>query len=293
MSINKVQINSKTADSQLNVVYAFDESYAPHAACSMLSVAAHASTKIHFYVLAVDLSGETKENLREIHFKCAVEIYFIDISSRQLMSEGMSLETFGEIEVDYVTLATYARLFIDLLIPCRETVVYLDADVIAISDIVPITKIIDSSSAIAAAVDPGVEGLLGKYGIQRPDLIPGLTDGLYFNAGVLVINLTRARENQLFHRAREYVRRAHGDMLLYDQEALNAAAAGSFTVLSPSWNYMTHGDIKNTKETPVYIRHYCSHVKPWKDPSYEEDSCLYTQYVHLVPWHPNWVHNEH
>lgn len=262
------------------VVMAFDEAYAKHGACticSLLDVSAEDFGTLT--VVSVGLGNNTKRKISYIASRYGKSVDYVELSEEAIEREGLSLETYGEVEVDYVTPATYARLLLDkLLVPTDGRYLYLDADTIVTGRVTKLAEV-ELPWGIGAVNDPGVLSLLDREGIQCPELLPGLANGPYFNAGVLLFDLNTLRSTGFFGRARTYARKARGRMLLYDQEALNAAAMGRYTEIGEKWNYMTHGAAEHTNrgERDVSIRHFCSHTKPWDDSAYDDDAYLYTE----------------
>lgn len=271
--------NVSTSGELSGVVMAFDENYAKHGGCTVLSLIELARQDFKkLYVVSVDLSDSTKRFLLAATARFDTTIEFIELSTEDILRAGLSLQTDGRVEVDYVTPATYARLFLDRLLPeAGGRYLYLDADTIVTGRLNELANA-RLEYGLGAVADPGIPTLLDPEGLQCPELVQNVVDGPYFNAGVLLIDLDVLRANRFFSRARRYARNARGRMLLYDQEALNAAANGRYDEIGCCWNYMTHGDRGVTIDlTAVRIRHFCSHVKPWDDPAYDQDSILYTE----------------
>jgi lipopolysaccharide biosynthesis glycosyltransferase len=105
----------------------------------------------------------------------------------------------------------------------------------------------------------------------------------YFNAGVMLVDLVRWRRERIADRALEYLQRYRDRVLLWDQEALNAALAGRWGELDPRWNRnptLRHL-FGRRKRAPVprgapadagadaneiWIAHYTGRLKPWLYP---------------------------
>ena len=67
-----------------------------------------------------------------------------------------------------------------------------------------------------------------------------IADTPYFNSGVLVINLTRWRKENVGDRVIEYLRKYQPYVQLEDQEGLNAVLANDWGKLDPKWNLISH-----------------------------------------------------
>ena len=106
-------------------------------------------------------------------------------------------------ETAYCTPYTLLRLLVDLVPDMPEKILYLDIDIMVGGDLNQLFSIDIEGYEYAAVKE--------KYGcwLIRPD---------YINAGMLLINMKEARENQLFEKAREMIKTKK--MLFADQDAL-------------------------------------------------------------------------
>lgn len=103
----------------------------------------------------------------------------------------------------YCSPYTLLRLFADLVPELPEKILYLDADIMFNRDITLLYNIDVSDYEYAAANDH-----YGKYLIN-----PG-----YINAGVLIFNMKKCRETQIFKKARELIKTKK--LIFADQSAL-------------------------------------------------------------------------
>ena len=101
---------------------------------------------------------------------------------------------------------------------------------------------------------------------------------LYFNAGVLLMNVRRWRSERVVERAIEFLQK-HGDTISWaDQDALNVILCGNWGQLDPSWNVqlITVGRYGESRyDNPARLRrqralladpgilHYAGPHKPW------------------------------
>ncbi len=108
----------------------------------------------------------------------------------------------------YCSPYTLIRLFADLVPEIPEKLLYLDADILFNRDVHLLYDIDISDYEFAAAPDH-----YGKYLIHPH----------YINAGVLLFNMTKARETGLFEKARGWIRRKK--LVFADQSALIRSAS--------------------------------------------------------------------
>ena len=116
----------------------------------------------------------------------------------------------------------------------------------------------------------------------------------YFNAGILVIDLDKVREEKLFSKAAAFVAKHDRDLPFNDQDALNWSIWMRWTLLDVSWNVMRHMVIHSLeKEIPLEQRlrgrapsivHYTGPEKPWIKGAYHPWAWLYWKNVMRTPF---------
>lgn len=169
----------------------------------------------------------------------------------------------------YTTRTTFLRLLLPDLLPAScERVVYLDPDVLVSRDPTELWSVDLGGLVLAAAREMyapvvGSDNGLGSY--AELGLDPRTP---YFNAGVLVIDTRRWREQGTGTAAIEHVRRFRP--YHQDQDGLNAAVAGRFRELHPSWNVSRYWDREERRRgvfadlaAEARILHFLGPDKPW------------------------------
>ena len=127
----------------------------------------------------------------------------------------------------------------------------------------------EPSWPVLDALDRVTVALLGV------ELLPAVTD--YFNAGVLLIDLPRWREERISERAYAYLT-AHPEAPLGDQDGLNFACDGLWKKLDPRWNFQKHFEEQiaslTAAERPAIV-HFVTGQKPWLPRSLSVNAGLY------------------
>jgi lipopolysaccharide biosynthesis glycosyltransferase len=195
--------------------------------------------------------------------------------------------------VDRFTAAMWFRIFLPELLPETERVLYLDSDTIAVDSLEPLW-----ATDLTGAWLGAVTNVFQPNHIWRPAELGLAGPEVYFNSGVLLVNLDQMRADG---RTEALVRCAteRGEALEWpDQDALNLVLGERRVSLHPRWNCMnsvltfpsavkTHGRrrVWQAKRRPG-IRHFegPNTNKPWHraaDPAARE---LYARHRRATPW---------
>jgi lipopolysaccharide biosynthesis glycosyltransferase len=162
----------------------------------------------------------------------------------------------------HITKATYFRLLIsDLLPKYINKVIYLDVDILVQKSLSSLYEIDLQKHALAAALDEDYIGNSKRL---------GLNNKYYFNAGVLLINLSFWRKYNVFENATKLMSDSNFEILWHDQDILNVLLNDYVFHLDQMWNYQLVMIKKNNYFKYLYIRPYIIHFtgsgqysKPW------------------------------
>jgi lipopolysaccharide biosynthesis glycosyltransferase len=169
---------------------------------------------------------------------------------------------------DYISTATFGRLYLGETLPARiRRVLYLDCDLLVTGDLTELWHT-DLKGHILGAVSEATTGVLTKPRTYEHPLDPRLTPSdPYFNAGVLLIDLTEWRGHRIGERAVDYIKRHRPPLM--DQDALNAALAGRWVALDRMWNVTTYWFRSPSRQKRnrrllgrARIVHFVGHRKP-------------------------------
>jgi lipopolysaccharide biosynthesis glycosyltransferase len=120
-----------------------------------------------------------------------------------------------------------------------DRAIYIDADVLAKTDVGELESQIADDRGVCAARDYCMSTWLQRYWNRREPLDQlGLSgDEPYFNAGVLGINVRFWREHDVADRTARFLV-DHCDIAgFYDQDALNYVLRGQWQPVHPGWNF--------------------------------------------------------
>ena len=132
-----------------------------------------------------------------------------------------------------IAITTYARLFLpQLLSPDVDRVLYLDCDVVVSGSVGDFYKVPFDKNWIA-----GVRDIL-RVNYTKTAVGLNLNDE-YFNAGVLMINLTAWRENDVTNKCLMFLLDHGGNVLHHDQGIINGVCKDHKVVVHPKYNVNT------------------------------------------------------
>lgn len=202
-----VDIKADAFGYSVNIALVAGASYAMPATVTLHSVTKHSSRRLTFYIIDCGLGTEDKDRMvQSIAEKSNVSLVFIPLDGDGL---GASL---GPV---------WAKIDLIDLLPV-ERVLYLDADILARGDVGRLWDTDLKGKLLGACPDVGFP--LGHEEIDR---------GPYFNAGVLLMDLTKIR------REVQKLRDVASSMLsskFVEQDALNVHFRGAWKSLSLQWN---------------------------------------------------------
>lgn len=241
---------------RIPLVFATDESYAMPLATALRSIVEATRTvdPLEIYILHSTFQSRTRERIIDSLPSGTASLHWVPIDLK-------SFEAYAT--APYISTMTYARLLIpQLLPPCIKKVLYLDADIVVRDDLSVLQNSDLNGAAVGAVADRLDSRIKAGEALWTHEL-PHVTD--YFNAGVLLIDLERWRQDRISEKALEYLIQ-HPRSPLSDQDALNVACDRAWKQLEPRWNvlndYDTHLSSKHVGDGPA-ILHFAGRLKPW------------------------------
>lgn len=241
------------------------------------------SFRIH--IIAGKLARESREKLRrwvEVRYKQELCIY----EAGEKILKGCAI--YGE---SHISMATYYRIFLESILPEDiSKVLYLDCDLIVNGPVSPCWNTDISRYAIGCVEDMW-SGKAENYARLNYD-----ASYSYFNAGVLLVNLSRWREIKLQEKAMQYIPEHIDKLVFNDQDVLNVLLYDKKLFLPFRYN-VQDGFLRRKRrirpasiplldkelEHPVII-HYTGGKKPWQYKSQHPYKNLYFRYLDMTEW---------
>lgn len=279
------------------VVMSFDENYLFPFLITLFSLLTNAAENVRYelYILMdqdnTDLGREDLDNYKK-HFPGFEYHYcYIDYS----VFAGLNLYD------DYLSVATFGRLLIDQLVTEHDYCLYLDSDLLILEDLSSLYDEYTHSKAmndmyIAAVRDYTIQTRTDQFYTDVRDSIGFSKDDIrhYFNAGVLIMNLKKMRQDHIRNRFLSLVR---NNYTFNDQDILNIVCKNKALFFSVRYNYLTPwiNDLRLASNTLVppeehnalianspAVYHFASREKPWLNIETPEE-VLWYGYAHNAP----------
>jgi lipopolysaccharide biosynthesis glycosyltransferase len=251
---------------RIHIVVATNNKYVKHLAVMLTSLFEQTNRPISLYVIDGNLSSENKQKLHNALKSFQVELAFLTVED----------SLFQDVVVRYhLSKETYYRIAIPALLPKDvRKVLYLDCDLIVKEDIANLWDVNIEKYHLGAVQIPGK--VLRFEELSIPE------SAGYFNAGVLLINLKKWRDNQTSEKVLHYMRKNPEKLKFMDQDALNAVLHEKWLKLDPKWNYQVHRS-HHQRFDPAII-HYTTDKKPWNswhNPKFKDE---YLKYAKKTIW---------
>lgn len=259
--------NKKT----IPIFFAVDDAYIPFLAVAIQSLSDHASPK-NFYLIKIlytDISEKNQEKIKKyerenITIEFVDLTYYIDKVKDKLYTR------------DYYSKTTYFRLFLPDLYPQYDKVLYLDSDIVVLTDIAELYNVKLKDNLVAAAPDDVIQNITVFQ--DYAEKVVGVSDYKhYFNAGIIVMNLDEMRK---FHFQAKflYLLETIKFSVAQDQDYLNRLCKGRVKIIDNTWDRMPIGG-DTIKRENLHLIHYNLAFKPWhfEDILYKEYFWEYAQ----------------
>lgn len=253
--------------SSINISFSCNNQWADKLAVTIVSTLLHASKDniYRFFILDGGITEENKKKLAKIKSKINFQIEYIPIDKEIFANAPLG---------HHFTIETYYRLKLPTLINVNK-LLYMDVDTLVKKDINELFNIDLEDYYAGAIID---ESSYYKH-IHR------LSVKRYFNAGVLLLNLKKIREDNLEEKFFDFINN-HSDLISWvDQCVLNAVFAENVKFLDRKFNFQHHGALEPIKELynknkkEVVILHYVAQKKPW---NFEKSIDLVFEYLYYA-----------
>ena len=255
----------------MNILLSFTDSYSLYAGVTFSSILKHCSVPVHFFLLSQDISQENKDRfLKVLADYPQASADFVKLDESQL-NEVRAI--YQKISKPLIHISTLYRLYAaDILPESIDSVLYLDTDTLVRGDIAGLADLVFDEDIALYAV-PDEFRMLDYHRIHRSQ-----KSHVYFNAGVMLINLAYWRKHAVRQKCLEFLSENIDSCPFMDQDLLNAVCATKAGHLHQKYNFIAkHADLQSVidnvpydyfdaaleaRENPIVV-HYACQPRPW------------------------------
>jgi UDP-glucose/galactose:(glucosyl)LPS alpha-1,2-glucosyl/galactosyltransferase len=263
---------------------AADAEYAPHSAAMLHSVLSHTDSVHVHYLTGPRFPAAAREAIDAMVRSLGGAIAFHEVDDERVA---------GLPTLDHAPASLWYRIFLPEMLAGLERVLYLDLDVIALESLAPLWETELDDDYLAAVTNVFMREHMGRGAML------GLAgDEVYFNSGVMLMNLAAWRRDGCTARVRDYAREHAGRLGWADQDAMNVLLGHRRVALHPRWNCMNSvldfpwavdvfgaEAVEEARRRPA-IRHFegPSVNKPWHYLCERAMRELYFEHRRRTPW---------
>lgn len=277
----------------INVVYASDNNYAPYLAVSLNSLILNNSNEsINIFILDNNISENNKDYLKILISKNNnFQIKFISTKKFENSVNISKSQIDGLLGIN---LTSYSRLLLSSILPNDiEKVIYIDCDSLIVDNIRKLWEINIDKYMCAGVLDTTPTYFKEIVGLNDEDE--------YINAGMLLINLKKWREENVEKHFLNFLENKYGKNIHHDQGVINGVLKNKILIIHPKYNLLGpfHGKdydfvkkwfgisydyynkeiIEEAQKNPVFIHFSGGSIeRPWANKKHYYKS-LYDKYV--------------
>lgn len=267
----------------IHIVSCTDNNYVMPLGVAMTSAFINCQSAVTYHIITTDVVSDTnKAKLLECANKYNGQVVFYDIKSDVLAQLPVR-------ESGYLSVACYVRIFIEQLLPVYiDRVIYLDCDLIVNQDLNELWTTPLTCKAAGVVYDSIVKD-------EFYDRLMYDRKFLYFNSGVMLINLDYWREHKIMKQCLDFIKHYPNRIVCEDQDVLNAVLHENTLYLPIKYNAICtvffkeyqfpseySVEVEEARKNPVIV-HY-SWIKPWHRECDHTLADLFFKYQNLTPW---------
>ena len=230
----------------MNVVYSSSDSYASVAGVSMYSLLCNnkSSKELNIYIVDNSISAENKEKFRKMCSDFGRSLTFIPIADIEKLAGT-------KIDIGRWNISTFGRLFEASLLPDSvEKVIHIDCDTMVMSSLEDLWNRDMEGKIVAGSLECIGDSYKTEIGLSKDDT--------YINAGNIMLNLKKIREDNTEELFRNYIKN-HSHLSFVDQAVLNACVKSDEKLVVPlDYNaysiiyYIKYKNLKKVKRVTTF-----------------------------------------
>ena len=275
----------------INIVLAINDNFVGQAAALIISI--HKNTRkdaqIRINIIHSTVTQQHQDIMKAMvkDMENISELNFVDIS-KVATNDVLDKCLYKTNSWSYISLETFYRLFIPILFPQYDKVLYLDSDTIVCDDLTELYNTDIKNFYVGAVSEPKYFFksviVLNNKRMEMKDYLEkklNITNESYFNAGVLLLNLDEMRRYNIQEKALNFLFTKY-PFMFQDQCVLNSVVTGKVKFLDKKYNVYYKQLLLNATVT---IIHFTGSIKPWNNNKQNKWFEEYWKYFKLTPFY--------
>lgn len=263
----------------MDICFSLDNNYSMQLGVCIASILKNINIdeKFNFYVLDAGISSLNKKKISMLKKIKDFNITYVNVDEDKFRNCP-----FPQTEIHrnkLIPMASYYRLVLPSLFPNLDKMLYLDVDTIVLNnlDVLYNTDITDYYAAMALDA-------------ERKDNAPRLHTDKYFNAGILLLNLKKLREDNIEQKFFDYIDNNRESIVYHDQDVLNSVLRRKIKIVNGMYNVQINKfDVviqEKFLEILPYINiiHYAGRIRPWDKGFVFPCFFEFFKYLAFTPW---------
>ena len=254
---SEIIVAGKTSSEQpiRHIVLGVDGGFLRHAFITIQSITEVSAKEVFNFHLITDENVSSLYEKFKTLLKNSPHVFTLHRIASSLFSDFPTTQLF--------TKATYYRLLAPHFLKNMDLLLYLDADIVCLNPFETLWHFaqVDNNPAFVVLEEEGLRATLAKNVALRSDR--------YFNAGVMLINVARWREERISLQTFSILSQKGAALQYLDQDALNIVLENQFIALDRKYNTIFkpgHGveDYRALPPAETVFLHYAGADKPWQ-----------------------------
>ena len=257
------------------VAFSCDDNYTKHLYCAITSIISNkdVSDEFVFYVLIDTLNDSNKKALEGLCDKYGIEINFIKINKEDFKNCPITKSC------PHISIATYYRFILPSVLQNLDKLIYLDCDITVQKSIRELYDIDISDYYFGAVKDILFSESTKRLNVEK-----------YCNAGIMLINLKKWREEDIEQKLFDWAKNNIDKIKCVDQDVLNYVMQDGIKYIDLKFNCQVgsydvcykEGFNQNAKN--ACILHHIGVEKPWSRQCKSPLRFQYYKYLLKTPY---------
>lgn len=267
--------------SMIPIFFAADADYFRHVGAAMVSILENnPSPAFGFHLLTDGDEGPESRKIRsslEPYENVSIDFHRVDPGIMEPFQNSATR--------NYISVQTYYRCLLPELFPEIDKAIYLDGDLVVDGDLSGLWTTDVRSHYVAGCVDrsefTAFHSDKRRLGIDA--------SSPYVNAGVLLMNLKKLREDGMVEKMIVAAREFEDVFVQGDQDILNYTLQNGIKVVDDRYNWTSEHVLRNWARpsgVEPCIHHFTGSVKPWTENRicFHSGKSKYFHYLSKTPW---------